>query len=272
MNGRLSKTRWLVCAGFGLIASATAVAGPPQSSSVSAVPASRILPAPAGHQIIEGQRLVFSVQWHMLNAGITTIILQKSGSSEHLTSTADSRGVVNKIFPVHDVFQADFDPHTFCTGEIVKHSQEGSRRLDRRIVFDYPRAKSEVDDTDLKTGKQKHAEFDIPACVTDVVTGFFYAGSLELTPGYTQLFPVNDGGKTTDVKIQVETREPVKVPAGSFAAVRVRAEPVNGPLKGSLWVWVTDDARHMPVQMKSKLGFATLVFQLQRIETPGGGQ
>jgi len=34
-----------------------------------------------------------------------------------------------------------------------------------------------------------------------------------------------------------------------------------------LWVWFTDDARHMPVLMKSKLGWATLLFQLQRIES-----
>jgi hypothetical protein len=30
--------------------------------------------------------------------------------------------------------------------------------------------------------------------------------------------------------------------------------------------------RRVPVQMKSKLGFATLLFQLQRIEQGGGGK
>lgn len=237
-----------------------------QAVSVSFSPESRIIPPPAGHEIFESQKLVFSVQWHMLSAGTTTIILRRSGSLEHLTSTADSQGLVNKIFPVHDVFQADLDPHTFCTHKIAKHSEEGSRRLDRKVVFDYARGKSQVDDTDLKSGKEKHAEFDIPPCVTDVVSGFFYAGSLPLTPGFTHLFPVNDGGKTTDVRMQVEARESVKVAAGVFATMRVKANPVNGPLKGSLWVWVTDDARRVPVKMKSKLGFATLNFELQRIE------
>jgi hypothetical protein len=60
----------------------------------------------------------------------------------------------------------------------------------------------------------------------------------------------------------------VKGPAGEFQTLRVMAEPLSGPMKGKgvLWAWYSDDARRVPVQMKSKLGFATLLFQLQRIE------
>jgi hypothetical protein len=56
--------------------------------------------------------------------------------------------------------------------------------------------------------------------------------------------------------------------------VRVKAEPVSGPLKrkGVLWVWFTDDARHIPLQLKSKLGLATLLFQLQRFDLPKPGK
>jgi hypothetical protein len=52
------------------------------------------------------------------------------------------------------------------------------------------------------------------------------------------------------------------------------AEPLSGPMKGKgvLWAWFTDDAHHLPVQMKSKLGFATLLFQLQRIEPVSPGK
>jgi hypothetical protein len=229
---------------------------------------SRILPSPASFHLPENQKLTYSVEWHMLNAGATTILLTPSNSAEHLHSTADTAGFTNKIFPVHDTFDADFDPHTFCTKSVSRHSEEGSRRLDRKIVFDYTNAKSHVDDYDLKAGKRKHIDTDIPPCVTDVVTGFFYASSLPLTPGFSETFPVNDGGKTTDVRIEVEGHNRIKVPSGDFETVRVKAEPVSGPLKGkgTLWVWFSDDARHLPVQMKSKLGFANLLFQLQRIE------
>jgi hypothetical protein len=91
--------------------------------------------------------------------------------------------------------------------------------------------------------------------------------SLPLGPGYSETFPVNDNGKTTDVELKVESRETIKSPLGQFDTLRVKAEPVSGPMKGKavLWVWFSDDGRRIPVQMKSKLGFATLLFQLQQI-------
>jgi len=59
------------------------------------------------------------------------------------------------------------------------------------------------------------------------------------------------------------------VPSGEFETLRVKAEPLSGAMKakGVLWVWFSDDERRVPVQMKSKLGYGTLMFKLQRIET-----
>jgi Protein of unknown function (DUF3108) len=233
-----------------------------------APPPSHIIPSPPSFHFPEDQKFVYSVQWHMLNAGTTTILITHSESAEHLHSTADTSGMTNKIYAVHDTFDVQIDPHTFCTQTVTRHAEEGTRRLDRKVRFDYQAGKSQVDDFDLKAGKGKHSEVDIPPCVTDVVSAFFYVSSLGLAPGFSETFPVNDGGKTSDVKIDVEERTRIKVPLGEFQTLRAKAEPITGPLKGKgvLWVWFTDDARHIPVQMKSKLGFATLLFQLQRID------
>jgi len=246
------------------------VAQNPARSAESAAPDSRIIPLSASYHFPESETLVYSVEWHLLNAGTATINLKRQGGFEHLRSIANTSGVVNKIFPVHDLFDSDIDTRNFCTQQISKHSEEGARRIDRRVLLNYHTAKSHMEETDLKTGNKRQADYNIPPCVTDVVSGFFYAASLDLTPGSSQTFPVNDGGKTTDVKIEVEGHNRVKVPFGEFEALRVKAEPVSGPLKGKgvIWVWFTDDIRHVPLQMKSKLGFATLLFQLQRVDLP----
>jgi uncharacterized protein DUF3108 len=244
------------------------------TASVGSVPASRIISPSPTYSFPDGETFVYSVEWHLLNAGTATVKLQHSNSGEHLSATADSAGIVNTLYRVHDIFDADLDPRTFCTLQISKHSEEGSRKLERKIQFDYSRAKSETDDKDLKTGQWKHAEHDLPACVTDVISGFFYAGSLPLDPGFSHMFPVNDGGKTADIRIQAESHEKVKAPFGTFQTVKVQAEAISGPLqgKGVIWVWFSDDARHVPVQMKSKLGFATLLFRLQRIDGQPSGR
>lgn len=227
----------------------------------------RILPAPASFHFPDRQKLVYSVQWHMLNAGTATILARPSEGGEQLTSTADSTGMANHLYPVHDHVEALIDPRTFCTQSIAKHNEEGPRRLERNIHFNYSQTKSEIDDRDLKNGRTKHAEFHIPDCVTDLVAGFFYVSSLPLGPGFSETFPLNDGGETTVVRVQVEGREKVQVPSGQFSTLRVKAQPILGPMqgKGAIWAWVAEDPR-LPVEIKSKLGVVTLVFRLQRIE------
>ncbi|MBO0911537.1 MAG: DUF3108 domain-containing protein, partial [Acidobacteria bacterium] len=168
-------------------------------SPPSSRPASRIIPPSASFHFPENQKFVYSVEWHRLNAGTATIIIQPAQSAEHLRSTADTSGMANKIYPVHDTFDAEIEPRTFCTAAISRHSEEGSRRLDRTIRFDYASAKSRVDEFDLKQRSEKHSEFDLPRCVTDVVSGFFYTSSLPLGAGFSETFPVNEGGKTSDV-------------------------------------------------------------------------
>jgi hypothetical protein len=244
----------------------------PASVSTAAVADSRIIP-PSSNYAFPNVEYVYSVQWGILHAGTSTVKLQRSPAGVRVAATADSAGMPDKFFKVHDLFDADVNPRTFCTSLITKQNQEGSRRRDYNIVLDYQHGKSRLDIKDLKTSETKHAESDIPNCVTDVITGFFYVASLPLAPGYSEVFPVNDNGRMTHAKLNVEGREHIKNPAGEFETLRVKVEPIAGAMKGkgTLWVWFTDDARHAPVQMKSKLGFATFTFQLQKIDTPRQG-
>lgn len=253
--------------GVALGASLLAIASDPAASrSIESVSAPRVIPPPADY-VFPNMEYIYSVQWGLLRAGTSTVRLNRSGDGVRVAATADSAGMPDKFFRVHDRFNADVDPRTFCTSQITKHNEEGPRRRDITIVLDYAHAKSKADFKDLKTSETKHTEADVPACVTDVISGFFYVASLPLAPGYSETFPVNDNGRMTDAKFEVEGREHIKVSAGEFETLRVKVEPVAGAMKGkgTLWVWFTDDARHVPVQMKSKLGFATFVFQLQKM-------
>jgi hypothetical protein len=60
----------------------------------------------------------------------------------------------------------------------------------------------------------------------------------------------------------------VKVPAGDFKTVRVAVEAISGKFKGKgkLLVWYSDDAARMPVQMRAKLPYGTVMFKLEKVE------
>lgn len=261
---------WLCLFCVSLLPAQTTPPAPNQAplSTISAAPSAQIVPPPPGYRFPDGQTYVYGVEWHLFNAGTARVSLQSEGNEQHVTAIALSAGVVNTLYKVNDRFEAFFDPHKFCSLRVSKHSEEGSHSRQTELHFDYARGKSVLDEKNLKTNEQKHVENDIPGCVTDLVSGFYYLASLPLQFGNTNVFSINDGGKTTEVAAHVEAREQVKVPAGTFQTIRMKAEATSGGMKGkgTVWSWFTEDANHTPVQMRAKLGWGTLLFRLQRIE------
>jgi len=233
----------------------------------TAVNESAIAAPPATYRFLEGSNFTYAVEWHFFTAGTAAIHVETSGSEKRVIATADSLGVVNVLYTVRDQFQSAVDSRTFCSLRISKHAEEGTHKRQTDIHFDYARRKSVLEEKNLKTNATKSVENDIPGCVTDVLSGFYYLGSLPLAPGNVYLFPANDG-KTATVRAEVEGKEAVKTPSGAYSTIRVRVEATTGTLKskGALWIWYVDDERHTPVQMRAKMGWGTLMFRLQKIE------
>ena len=239
--------------------------GPP-TATIGPAPV-QITPPRPNYVFPDGKSYVYSAEWHLITAGTGVVRMEVDGNERKVIATAESAGAVNVLFPVHDRFESRFDPRTFCSLSIFKHSEEGSHKRETSIHFDYERKKSTLDEKSLKTGETKHVENDLAGCATDIITGFYYLQSLPLQLGAVYEFPISDG-KTTIVRATVEKREQIKVPAGTFPALLVSAEATSGPLqsKGKVWVWYSEDPSHTPVQMRVKLGWGTLLFRLQRID------
>ncbi len=244
-----------------------------QSAAAEQLPqvsnASSIHPPPPGHQFPNGLTLIYQAEWRLWTAGQARFTLEDAGANmQRITGTAESAGFVSALYPVHDRFQSVFDRRTSCSQSINKHAEEGFHKRETLINFNYTRHKSILDETNLKNSEVKHVENDIPACVTDVVSGIFYVAAQKLAVGDTYTFPLNDGNKTLDVTVHVEAKEQVKVPAGTFNSIRIAPQATAGVLKdrGRVWIWYSDDARHIPVQMRARMLWGTLTFKLLSTE------
>lgn len=260
----------LLSPGFGL---RNQTAAAPSSAQQTGAPAAtvsaaaRIEPLRAGFNF-PTQTLRYEAEYRFWTAGVATLKVQRSGAQMHVLGTADSTGVVAMLFRVQDRFESYFDATKLCSQSLNKHTEEGSHRRDTQIVFDYKAGKSILNETNLKTNQKKREEHDIPGCVTDVVSGILYVASLPLAMNATYTFPLNDGGKTVNVQAHVEAKEQVKTPAGTFNTIRVGPEGDYGPLKnrGRIWIWYTDDAQHLPVQMRARLFWGTLTVYLTAVD------
>jgi hypothetical protein len=104
--------------------------------------------------------------------------------------------------------------------------------------------------------------------VTDSLSAIFYAASQPLAIGQSFQFPLADATRTVAVTMKVEAHEEIKTPAGTFQTIRVEPTASTGVVKnrGNIWIWYTDDDRHIPVQMRARLFWGTITFRLTSIE------
>ncbi len=234
-----------------------------------------VLPAPAGGFVYpQHETLTFSVDWRVFTAGTAVFHLETSAGSgtggpvEKISATADSIGAVNMLFPVVDAFQSGFDTKTGCSTGLNKQTLEGRRKFASELRFDYAHGKQNEYARNLVKGTATRKEANVPACVTDALSAIFLTQSQTLTVGQTVEFPLADAMRTVTVGMKVEGREEIKTPAGTFQALKVEATADEGIVKnrGHIWVWYTDDARHLPVQMQARLFWGTITFHLQSIE------
>jgi hypothetical protein len=200
----------------------------------------------------------------VFSAGTAVLHFETTGDRERLTANADTSGAINLLFHVSDRFQSTFDRQKGCTEEFDKQTVEGRRQINSTLRIDYTQNKAILDEKNQVTGQTKHVETPVPGCVTDLLTGMFYAASQPLVPGKSFSFPVVDAQKTVSVTMRVESREEIKTSLGSFKTVRVQPTADAGVVKnrGNIWIWYTDDERHLPVQMRARLFWGTITFRL----------
>jgi hypothetical protein len=221
-----------------------------------------------GYAFPARQTLTFTVDWRVFTGGVAVFHLEQQDDQLKVTATADTSGAVNMLFPVVDRFQSSMDTRTGCSGGFSKQTQEGRRKVSTDMTFDYRAGKQTQVDKNLVKGTQKTQTASIPACVTDSLSAIFYAASQRLAVGQDFGFPLADAMRTVTVTMKVEAREEIKTPAGTFQTVRVQPTAEEGVVKnrGNIWIWYTDDARHMPVQIRARLFWGTITFHLQSVE------
>jgi Protein of unknown function (DUF3108) len=227
-----------------------------------------------------GETLTYNVNWSVFPAGTITATLasDKHGSDDSyvVTTTASSQGFVSLLYKVQDVFQSVFNPETLCSTQISKHINEGGRHKIAKITFDSSRGLALLDEHNVGDANkpQKHDEHEIPPCVQDIITAFYYVRSQPLRVGQDVKLAVNDGSRTATVVAAVTARRRIQTPVGIHEALRVEPSVFRNlyeKKKGKLVVWFSDDEHRYPLRIKATLPLGAITGTLASVSpTPSG--
>jgi hypothetical protein len=214
------------------------------------------------------QTLNYAVDWRVFPAGVVSFHQEAEGNLQRVSVTGETVGAVNLLFRVSDRFQSSFNRLTGCSEGFSKQLIEGRRQVNSDLQFNYAQSKAVFTEKNLVSGIRKHQEIAIPPCVTDSLSAIFYAASQPMTVGQSFEFPLADAMRTVRVTMKVEGREQIKTPVGTFQTLRVEPTADAGVVKnrGNIWIWYTDDQRHIPVQMRARLFWGTITFRLTGID------
>jgi hypothetical protein len=205
--------------------------------------------------------------------------------ASQLRMRLESGGLVASLFKVDDLYESHYDPANrdnadwdqspFCATSMRLESMEGKRHHEAQVTYDRIANRAHYIEHDLATNETlREATVDLPPCASDTLGGLARLRHLG-TPvlGKAIEIPISDGRHSAMVKVEPQEREEVKVLAGTFRAIRYEASLLNGviyPRKGRVWIWYSDDARHLPVQIRLRTGFpvGTVTLELEKQEGP----
>ena len=222
----------------------------------------------AGYTFPSKETLTYAVDWRVFPAGTTVLRLQQDGDQERIAATADTLGAINLIYRVSDRFDSSFNRQTGCSAGFSKQLQEGRRQVNTDLKFDYAQGKALLNEKNVVKNTSKHEEAPVGPCVTDLLSAIFYPASQTLTPGQSFRVALGDSVHTVAVTMKVEDRETVRTPLGLYKTIRVQPTADTGVVRsrGAIWIWYTDDDRHIPVQMRARLFWGTITFSLTAMD------
>jgi hypothetical protein len=214
-------------------------------------------------------KLTYDVEWRLIHAGAVIIDAQPS----HADLKLDSAGMVSSLFKVHDIYTVNFDD-LYCATAATMDSEEGKRHHETKVTYDRTANRATYLERDVLKDTTLHSDtIGVPNCVQDVVGAFLKLRQAPPAPGQSIQVPMSDGRRSAFVRIDGQEREEVKTPAGNFKTIRYEANMLNGVIytrKGRVFIWLSDDDRHLPVQIRLRMQFpiGTVTLQLEKEEHP----
>lgn len=234
-----------------------------------------VLPGVSPAQPPQKETLEYAVEWRLVPAGRARLSAgpppaSEKGSELEAKLHLESSGLVSRLFHVLDDYTAELK-NNLCAEHSFMTAHEAGRNRETKVVYDSFAHKASYRERDLITNKQISQDTEIPSCVHDIVGGLLQLRTLSLEPGKSAAIPVSDGKKSVMLKVEAQRREEIRTPLGPRKCIAYEVFAFNDVLykrQGHLHVWLTDDARRVPVQIQIRLQFTigTITLRLDKDE------
>lgn len=203
------------------------------------------------------ERLEFELSYTGITAGHAVQEVKLEGTDIHIISTARSANWLRFFFPVDDRIESFLTsgtpPQHIGTPRLYRERKhEGKTITNREARFDHEKLEATTVDH-LKKSEIQHS---ITKQTYDTLSSFFYFRTVPLQVGSSYFIDIYDCKRLWNTEVKVLRREELDTPLGRFKTIVIhpllKSEGIFART-GDMFIWLTDDDRRIPVQMKSKV-------------------
>ena len=195
-----------------------------------------------------------------------------------LTFSADveSKGFFARLFNLkfREQVESTVEPISFTVQRTRILDEQGQRVRTTESTFDRSKGKMTWTSRDPNnpSAEPRHAIADFSGQLQDVLSAIYFIRTQQLSVGKTFEVFIGDGGRVYTIPVKVVEKKRMKTIVGRVDVLRVVPE-LFGPdrlideEKGEFSIWITDDARRIPVAGRVKTDYGTFDIKLKRIIT-----
>ena len=222
-----------------------------------------ILPGQSAWPFQIGERLTYNVSYTGITAGQASLevvndTVVNNYHQLHIRFKARTTFPVSSIYTINDQVDTWLDSKYLYTKKLTKNIREGNYKNDSYTIIDYDQSIAITNgDTVI-----------IDQFLRDSYSLFYFLRTIPLIIGETIDFTAFDGKKITPFQVITKTKETINTMAGTFPCLVVKPFREGTTLlknKGDMMIWFSDDKIRLPIQIRIKLKYGSMLLKLKDI-------
>ena len=210
-----------------------------------------------------GERLEYIAKFNFIPAGkaflnVVSIDTINNQPAFHVQYEARTGPIADRLYKIRDYVDSWLDEKEFFTHKQTKNLRQGNYKFTSKTYIMYDDSIAIVNNDTISIQSRLYDPYSL----------FYYFRTLELIPGETMDLTVFDNKSLTEFQMIITEKESILVPAGRFNCISVRPFREGKILlknEGDMTIWFSDDDHKIPIQIKLKIKYGTMVMKLKKI-------
>ena len=210
-----------------------------------------------------GERLSYNVSFTGISAGQASLEIVNDAEINnhhqlHVRFIAKSTFPFSAIYTINDQIDTWLDSKYLYTKKLTKKIREGNYHKDLSTIIDYNQSIAITNGDTILIDQFLHDSYSL----------FYYLRTIPLNIGETIDFTAFDGKKITPFQVITKTKETIYTMAGTFPCLVVKPFREGTTLlknKGDMMIWFSDDKIRLPIQIRIKLKYGSMLLKLKDI-------